>query len=121
MLKINHLNNARSLSYLVNKEGRRIKPNLLIRSGNLSFLEEDDCKELANNYHITKIIDFRTHKEANERPDKKIEGAEYIFNPVILSEAYGVTRKNNDEETFDDYRVRVLKNLIILCVIPIPL
>lgn len=107
ILQIEHLRNARSLSYLVNKEGKRIKPNLLIRSGNLAFLEEEDCLELANKYHITKVIDFRTKKEALEKPDKAIPGAEYIFIPVILSEAYGVTRKNSDEETFDDFIERL--------------
>ena len=81
-MKLESTHNTRDLSLLVTKEGYKIKPNKLIRSGSLIRLTENDIK-LLNDLNLKVVVDFRSEKEFVHKPDIKIDNVEYINNKII--------------------------------------
>ncbi len=81
-INIMSANNARQLGGYPCIDGRRIKENVLFRSGMLSWLSPKDANTLAEQYGIKYIVDFRTEAEKAENPDVGINGAQYISIPV---------------------------------------
>ena len=84
--------NFRDLSYLVNAEGKRLKPGLFLRSGALvkaprPFLRMLQAQRLAT------VIDLRTAAERNKRPDVKLDGVLYVDLPVVKEERLGITHE----------------------------
>lgn len=95
--------NTRSLSNLINKNGKSIKENLLIRSDALHSIDKEDCKVLKENYQLKRIIDLRCENEALARPDQEFPNVSYILNPILPNERLGVTRKKDDKDDFKDF------------------
>lgn len=95
--------NTRSLSNLVNKNGKSIKKHLLIRSDALHSIDSEDCKVLQETYQLKRIIDLRCENEALARPDQELLGVSYILNPILPNERLGVTRKKDDKHDFKDF------------------
>ena len=81
-MKLESTHNTRDLSLLVTKEGYKIKPNKLIRSGSLIRLTENDIK-LLNDLNLKVVVDFRSEKEFVHKPDIKIDNVEYINLPAL--------------------------------------
>ena len=81
-MKLESTHNTRDLSLLVTKEGYKIKPNKLIRSGSLIRLTENDIKIL-NDLNLKVVVDFRSEKEFVHKPDIKIDNVEYINLPAL--------------------------------------
>lgn len=97
---LNGAPNARDLGGIETSDGRTVKYNRLIRSGGLWNIDDDDVKYLKS-IGLKKVVDFRTMQERNERPDKIIEGVEYIVCPMLERETPGITRESpltEDEE-----------------------
>ncbi|GFH41835.1 aldo/keto reductase [Lactococcus hodotermopsidis] len=69
--------NFRDLGGYIGHEGRQVKPKLLLRSGELYELTENDRHELTTTYNLGKIIDLRRQKEIIKTPDDKISGVTY--------------------------------------------
>ena len=82
-ISIEGIANIRQLGGYIGANERRIKDNLLIRSGHLSNVNEDNLKLLSENYNIKTVIDFRTEFEREHKPDKHIEGAKEFWLPII--------------------------------------
>jgi len=78
--------NFRDLGGIVNKNGQKIKPKRLLRSGELTGLTAGESRILSDDYHVKTIIDFRSSPEAGESPDMAIKGAHY-HNIDILKNA----------------------------------
>lgn len=67
------------------KDGRKVKPGLLFRSGALDELTEQDCHYLNDN-NVVHILDYRDSKEVEHKPDVIWQSAEYYHipaNPVL--------------------------------------
>ena len=62
-LGLTHVDNDRQLGGYVNKEGRKIRMDRLLRTANLHNLQDDDIALLTDKYHVKTIIDFRTRLE----------------------------------------------------------
>ena len=60
------------------EDGRKIKNNVLMRGATLYGASEEDLQKLSEEYHLTKIVDFRSPSEAAMKPDPEVAGAEYI-------------------------------------------
>ncbi|MGQ7947341.1 tyrosine-protein phosphatase [Flavobacterium sp. WC2509] len=60
--------NFRSLSGIQNKEGKKIKDDIIFRSGNFSKLTDNDIK-IFDSLNITTIVDFRNDSEIQKDPD----------------------------------------------------
>ena len=63
--------NFRDLGGIVDKDGKRIKPGVLYRSGDLHAITDEDIKTLTH-LGLTMIIDFRSPREIEKRPNREI-------------------------------------------------
>ena len=63
------LHNTRDLGGLPAADGRRIRPALLLRSGDLHHAAESDLARLLADYHLEAVVDFRTNLERQKDPD----------------------------------------------------
>lgn len=77
------ITNFRDIGGIKNKEGKEIKKDVFLRSGELSSLTSDDQKRLESTYHLSKIIDLRSEAEVKERPDKTVPQTEYIHIDIL--------------------------------------
>ena len=80
--------NAWQLGGYVTEDGRKVRENALIRSGTLSNATEEDINTLAEVYHVTAVVDFRSPMETTQAPDPEIPGAEY----------YGISLEDKEKE-----------------------
>ena len=71
------IENARDMGGLVMQDGRKIRPGMLVRSGNLSKATDADVTTLKERYHLTQVFDFRFEAEAAGAPDRVIDGVSY--------------------------------------------
>ena len=84
----------RDLGGIINKDGKVIKKNYLIRSANLSKIDKRSLQQLKK-YHLYKIIDLRASEEISEKPNKIIAGAQYIQIPIFNEKTVGITREKD--------------------------
>ena len=78
----------------------------LIRSGMLSRLDDNDISYLKN-AGLRTVVDFRTLAERLQKPDRLLEGTEYIICPILEDKAEGITR--DKPETEDEEAQRTVK------------
>lgn len=74
----------------------RIKSKMLLRGGSLDLLSDNDISNLVNEYQLKTIIDLRTEKEIEERPDVKIENVDYLKMPVFNNSILGITQEKTN-------------------------
>jgi len=74
---LKRVDNLRSVSGMVNGQGRRLKDSLMYRSANLHKLKTSRF-DAFNNLGITKIIDLRTKGEIDKQPDNIPPGVAYV-------------------------------------------
>ena len=65
--------NARDLGGYLTEDGRVIKTHKLIRSGALWNLTKKDQEILIREYEVKTDIDFRSHMEADQKPDPQLQ------------------------------------------------
>ena len=96
-LEFEGISNARDLGGLTGHGNRTIKMGRIIRSDNLSCATGKDCAKLKD-YGLRKIVDFRTDEEINNSPDRKIDGVQWMKNPILKSLTTGITREKETEK-----------------------
>ena len=69
--------------------GRRVKHNMLFRSGNLSKATEHDLHRLRDELGVHLVIDFRSDFEYMRKPDKLLDGMESALIPVLDESMHG--------------------------------
>jgi len=89
--------NARQLGGLVRKDGRRIKKDLLFRTGHLAKATEEDIRRLEE-LGISHVIDFRDGAEVKKSPDRIPAGAEHHHIPA-LGDLRDLFKKKPDDPT----------------------
>ena len=90
--------NLRDLGGIPLQEGREAIPKgLFLRSGKLSMLSPQQCRNLCQKYHISCVIDLRTPIEAQEFPDPLPDGIEYIQIPILKDATVGVTHETGSD------------------------
>ena len=94
------IRNMRDLGGLRTADGRKIKPQMLIRSAHLAQAEEQDTE------HISEVIDLRTPAERQESPDRTY-GCEYTPLPVFEEINAGISHEEKARE-------RAIPNMEIL-------
>lgn len=72
------IENARDLGGLVMQDGRKVRPGLLIRSGNLSHASDSDVAVLKERFNLANVFDFRFDEEESDAHDRRIEGVSYV-------------------------------------------
>ena len=76
-IRFDKILNARDLGGYVTTEGKTIKRNMLIRSGELAYASQTDLIRLQTEYKLGQVIDFRYGTDFVYCPDKRIAGVEY--------------------------------------------
>lgn len=82
--------NIRDLGDTVTLDGRSIKRNKLIRSGRLSELSDTDTMALLGTYRVRTIVDLRSTKESEERPDPQWGIVSYSRIPLLSDDQLGL-------------------------------
>lgn len=81
-IKLKSVENARWIKDLLTNSGRKIKDGLLIRSGSLHQLTDEEADYL-NTLGLSLVIDLRTPMEVAQAPDKSIAGVRYENIPLV--------------------------------------
>ena len=75
--------NFRDLGGIPSNLGKRIKPNRILRSGELVNLSDEDKNTLINKYKLKSIADFRSTKEICKSPDDLLENTDYYHIDIM--------------------------------------
>ncbi|MCQ2575429.1 MAG: tyrosine-protein phosphatase [Treponema sp.] len=94
--------NFRDLGGIKTKDGRTVKPNMLIRGTPLVKLHKKDIELLKMQYGLSTVIDLRTKKEAEERPNEIYDNITYLLIPILDEGKVGISHEK---------KVRSLKTL----------
>jgi protein-tyrosine phosphatase len=74
--------NFRDLGGIVTNNGKKIRTGLIFRSGDLHSISDEDVAKLEE-IGLATIIDFRSEREREWRPDKKIRTVRNIYHMTI--------------------------------------
>ena len=96
-MEFERLKNTRDLGGLQMKDGRTIRPGMLIRSCHLSIAPARDLAVLRD--VVGEIVDFRTLKEQQVHPDPVFEGVPHHPMPVLESMTAGITREEEADRS----------------------
>ncbi|MBR5401392.1 MAG: tyrosine-protein phosphatase [Treponema sp.] len=92
-IKLKHIKNYRDLGGLHTTDGRTIKPYMLIRGTTLFQPGLLALAVLKNQYNLRTIVDLRTKKECEEKPDQVIEGVDFFHMPIIDEAVAGISHE----------------------------
>jgi protein-tyrosine phosphatase len=82
--------NIRDLGETVTRDGRRIKRNKLIRCGRISELSVEDVGYLLGSCRVRTVVDLRSAKESEERPDPQWGIVTYSRIPLLSDDQMGL-------------------------------
>ncbi|KAF1299200.1 protein tyrosine phosphatase [Enterococcus sp. JM4C] len=77
-----NLANFRELGGLKNKEGRQVKHNRLLRSGEV-FQINETSRDVLKKHELNKIIDLRGEHEISTRPDDELDAVSYHWIDIM--------------------------------------
>lgn len=95
LIHFDKLHNTRDLGGMKTGDGRFIREHLLFRSGNLSDLSPNDVEALSKTIHT--VVDLRSDREREQKPDLVIPGAQNIHIPIVESFTEGITREKESD------------------------
>ncbi len=93
--KIRKLSNFRDLGGIKTADGRRVRPGLLYRSGNISKLSKKGAAKLKNRYGIKIIADLRSDSEQEKHPDVLPRGIRYYDLSALTDKEHPAVTKEN--------------------------
>ncbi len=91
------IRNARDLGGTFLKDGRKIRPRCMLRSAQLGEATETDMDVLRRDYRLSLILDLRTAREREERPDQS-GGVPVLPCPILPDRQPGVTHERRPAE-----------------------
>lgn len=90
LIKLSGTKNTRDLGGYQTADGKwKVQSQRLLRSDNLNKLYISDKKVLADKYHVTSVIDFRTPGQINSAPDQTIPNAANVNLSILGEHAFG--------------------------------
>ncbi|HNW72989.1 MAG: tyrosine-protein phosphatase [Bacteroidales bacterium] len=98
--------NFRDLGGIQTNDGRKIKPGLLYRSGDLSRLDERELTMLGN-LGIRAVIDFRAQREISRHPDILPKTVREVFFIHIHD-----TARDHAEKLFGERNAEALRSVL---------
>ncbi len=102
-IKLEKPKNTREFGGYPTVDGRTVRHNMLIRSGQLSKATDKDIKVLTEKYKLKTVIDLRIDAEIEEKPDNLTDDINYVKIPLLDKAYLGITR--------DDYSLQSWFNL----------
>ena len=82
-ISLTGVGNAKELGGYTTRDGRTVKHGLLLRTARLSNATQEDLQKLADEYHLSVVIDFRGDSEIRYFPDPEISGAKNVNIQII--------------------------------------
>lgn len=121
------LRNTRDVGQVYTVDGKKVKENVLFRSGRIDKLSNKRIKEFLDEFNIKTIIDLRTLIEVQE--SKHFQYPEYVnyyHIPVLNKQFFGITHENNsmarvmlnqkhkitEYGSGDEYMISMYKNIV---------
>ena len=90
------LRNTRDLGQFITEDGRKVRSNVLIRSGRIDKMSKKRIKRFLQEYNIKTIIDLRTQVEVNESKHFMYpQYVDYYHIPVLNQQFFGITHEIN--------------------------
>lgn len=89
-IQLHRLFNTRDLGGMHTEDGKIVCSGKLYRSGELYAADKDDLEWIHT--HVSRVIDFRTSLERNEKPDPQMTDTDAVHLPVMEELAPGITR-----------------------------
>lgn len=74
-----------------------VAKGLFLRSGKLSILTPDECRQLCSQYGVRCVIDLRTPIESAEYPDPLPPGVDYLQMPLLEDATVGITHETGSD------------------------
>lgn len=96
-LPVKSVTNVRDLGGLQSRDGRVLRPGVLLRGAMLSGLSGKDARFLAERCHVKAVLDLRTPREQLEKPDRNIPGAKYYALPVFDEATSGISYEKSQK------------------------
>lgn len=127
-IEFSGLRNTRDLGQLYAVSGRKVKSNLLYRSGRIDKLSATKIIDFLNEYNIKTIIDLRTSVEVREsRNFEYHKYVDYYHIPVLNKQFFGITHENNSmvrimlsqrqkinsQATGEDYMISMYESIVL--------
>ena len=107
--------NARQLGGIVCADGRRVRKNVLIRTGALKNATDQDVRLLTDEFRVTRIFDFRMRGEHETAPDRAVPGAENVWIEVLRRSAVRVdvpeTWRTDGTRMLIEYAIQLMPTL----------
>ena len=95
-LNFKGLRNTRDVGQVYTTDGKKVKSNILFRSGRIDKLSNKKIKEFLQKYNIKTVIDLRTQIEVIESKHFQYpEYVDYYHIPVLNKQFFGITHENN--------------------------
>ncbi len=91
-IKLEKPKNTREFGGYPTVDGRVVRHNMLIRSGQLSKATDNDIKTLTEKYNLKTVIDLRIDAEIKEKPDNLTPAVNYVRVPLLDKAYLGITR-----------------------------
>ena len=112
-LPLTGVSNARQLGGLPAADGRTVRENVLLRSGELAGATEEDLRLLSDEYHVAAVVDLRNADEIEENPDPAIDGAVNIHIALRDESANGLLRAllGSGEQTQQDQTLAFIERI----------
>ncbi|EOL41787.1 hypothetical protein RV11_GL001438 [Enterococcus phoeniculicola] len=111
-----NLANFRELGGLKNKEGRKVKHNRLLRSGEV-FQIDDASRTTLKQHELNKIIDLRGKQEITTRPDDELESVSYHWIDIMKEVHDNGSMEDlmdvSDLQLVDSHMKKIYYNLIL--------
>lgn len=112
-INLESVQNARQLGGYKTTDNRTVKQNIIIRSGELAGLSDNDKKLLTDEYNLAYIIDLRDEIEVPDAPDPELPGVDYhnlIVWPREVRNRISLESKTNEEYVKNYYTAYALGN-----------
>ena len=98
-VQLKSIKNARELGGYRTADGRRIKDGVLLRTGRLKDISDEDVRTLTNVYSLGHIVDFRMAMEIPGAEDPVIEGA--VYHQLDVIDMSGIFAGDKPDKDFD--------------------
>ena len=103
IIPLEGVNNIRDLGGMVNKDGYIVKDKKLIRSSQLFYATDDDLRILYYDYDVRRIVDFRSHREKQEKPDPLYKNIYYHDLLVHTDRMFAIEKDEESRKRLMEY------------------
>lgn len=102
--------NVRDLGGIL-ADGGKVKEHRFLRGVSMDNASKGDIEKLVNEYKLSTIIDLRSFREKDERPDPEIPNVKYLHMPIFNNRFPGITHESQEdfERDFKDYKLDMSK------------